>query len=301
MATVKYDFEDMNLDINYRWLQPPQIAYFVTTRDKRGNVNATPVTLGTLVAASLPRNGKPAEFFFTFALGSTDLHDPGNEIESRHAFHNLEETGECVISYIGAELAFASTVAGLPVPRSISEIDVAGLTELPSLKVGPPGISECPVNMEAVIRSSQPLGSYYRLYLAEIVAAQIDEKFVKEDDGIGVLAIDPLFEALIDRSDEPDGNIRLSYARIDSDSLTRMGVGLGCREDWIGTFPKWIEGEVARGKISREEGESILETGRLWKANPDPIGNSLIKKQLTEMLRRLCTRKEEGTSHGKTG
>src|SRR6056297_2901331 len=259
MATVSYDFEDLNLDINYRWLQPPQIAYFVTTCDEAGNVNATPVTLGTLVAASLPRNGRPGEFFFTFALGRVDIHDEGNEINARHGFLNLQSRGECVISYIGKDVARESTVAGLPIPRGISEIEVAGLTELPSKRVAPPGIAECPVNMEAVVVSSSPLGSYYQLYVVKIVGAQVDSAYVQQDRGCGVLAIDPLFEVLIDRDTERDGTTRLSYAKIDPDSLTSMGEGMGCSEDWIGTFPKWVESEVERGKITREEGEKILK------------------------------------------
>ena len=174
MDQTYYDFDDLSCDINYRWLQPPQIAYFVTTTDRTGNVNTTPVTLGTLVAAALPRGDKPSEYFFTFSLGKVHLKDEGNEIGVRHGFLNLRATDECVISYIGHSLVHASVVAGLPIPRGISEIDVAGLTPLPSQKVTPPGIAECPVNMEAKIVSSQPIGTYYELYLAQVVAASVD-------------------------------------------------------------------------------------------------------------------------------
>lgn len=50
---IKMDFERFDLEIdrhpdwNHRWLQPPQIAYLVSTLDRRGNANLTPVTMGT--------------------------------------------------------------------------------------------------------------------------------------------------------------------------------------------------------------------------------------------------------------
>ena len=45
----------------------------------------------------------------------------------------------------------------MPIPRGISELDVAGLTPLPSRKVQPTGVKECPINLEAKVISSQNL------------------------------------------------------------------------------------------------------------------------------------------------
>jgi len=53
-----------------------------------------------------------------------------------------------VISYFGNDLLRESWIAGMPIPSGISELDVAGLTPLPSKKVKPGGIAECPVNID---------------------------------------------------------------------------------------------------------------------------------------------------------
>ena len=290
MDQTYYDFDDLSCDINYRWLQPPQIAYFVTTTDRTGNVNTTPVTLGTLVAAALPRGDKPSEYFFTFSLGKVHLKDEGNEIGVRHGFLNLRATDECVISYIGHSLVHASVVAGLPIPRGISEIDVAGLTPLPSQKVTPPWIAECPVNMEAKIVSSQPIGTYYELYLAQVVAASVDSRYVDADTGLGVFAIDPVFEVAIDKDPPESDDARLSFARLDPAKIERTGDGMGCVGDWIGSFEKWIDGERQRGRISDSVASELLTLNRAWQRNRDPVENAEVKSELTERLRALCAR-----------
>lgn len=298
MNQTYYDFDDLACDINYRWLQPPQIAYFVTTTDGAGNVNTTPVTLGTLVSAALPRGDKPSEYFFTFSLGKVHLKDEGNEIGVRHGFINLRATDECVISYIGHSLVHESAIAGLPIPRGISEIDVAGLTPLPSQKVTPPGIAECPVNMEAKIVSSQPIGTYYELYLAQIVAASVDSRYVDADTGLGVLAIDPVFEVAIDRDPPKSDDARLSFGRLDPAKIERTGDGMGCVGDWIGSFEKWIDGERKRGRIGDSVASELLSLNREWQRNRDPVENAEVKSELTERLRTLCAREPGRRSHG---
>ena len=152
---------------NYRWIQPPQIAYFVSTIDSKDNHNITPVTLGTCIGTSFPRNDRPGEHFFSFSLGNANLPDEGNAIEIRHGLLNLKEVPECVISFIPASLMRQSTMTGLPIPRGISEIEVSGLTVLPSQKVRPGGIAECPINLEATVFQKIHLGHYYTHYLSQ--------------------------------------------------------------------------------------------------------------------------------------
>lgn len=290
MGNIYYDMNDMKCDINYRWLQPPQIAYFVTTVDNLGNVNVTPVTLGTLVCAQLPRDEKPSEYYFTFSLGSVDLDDEGNKLNIRHGHLNLKDVQECVISYIGYDLLNPSTITGLPIPRGISELDVAGLTSLPSKKVKPCGIKECPVNMEAKIISSQKIGSYYELYLCKIVGVSVSSEYVKRDkellDGLGIYAIDPLFEVSIKKGNTD--NVRLYYGRMDKKNIHRTSDDVGCYQDWVGHFDKWMKDEVKRGTITEQECDEILELNIRWQKNRDPKKNSKVKNELTKRLNKIC-------------
>jgi len=155
------------------------------------------VTLGTCIGASFPRDNRPGEYYFSFSLSCAKLPDEGNTLEIRHGLYNLEKVPECVISFIPAALMRQSTLTGLPIPRGISEIDVAGLSSLPSKKVRPSGIAECPINLEATVFQKIRLGHYYTHYLCKIIAVSVDEELLAKDRlGFGSLEIDPLFESI---------------------------------------------------------------------------------------------------------
>jgi len=106
----------------------------------------------------------------------------------------IRESGEFVLNIPSAKLLRAVDVCGVVSGRDIDKFARTGLTPLPSLKVAAPGIAECPVNLECVLRQSIVLGSHV-LLLSEVVALRADEEVV-EDGGIltgriGPLAYDP--------------------------------------------------------------------------------------------------------------
>jgi flavin reductase (DIM6/NTAB) family NADH-FMN oxidoreductase RutF len=283
MTVIRYDLEGPHPPRLTRWVQPPQITYFVTTMDRQGNVNSTPVTMGTCVGP-----------LTHFAFSLSNLGKPGFEKSDRqdlkHAYYNLKEIPECVISYVGHDLLRESWITGMPIPRGISEIEVAGLTPLPSAKVAPPGIAECPINLEARVVSTHLMPPVHTLYICDIVGFSVDEHYVERDmaewNGMGVLAIDPLFEVIIDPG--TTGNTRLVYARMDMESIERCPEDVGCEGDiWIGRFEQWMEAERNRGKMTDEELAEILALRRRWEADRDPVGNGAIKAELTRRLRRI--------------
>lgn len=283
MSAIFYDLEAPNPGRLVRWVQPPQITYLVTTIDAQGNVNSTPVTMGTCVG--------PLRHF---AFSLSNLGKPGFETSDRqdlkHAYYNLREVPECVISYVGHDLLRESWIAGLPLPRGISELDVAGLTPVPSHKVAPPSIRECPINLEVRVVSSHHMPPVHTLYICDIVGISVDAAYVERDQedwqGMGILAIDPLFEVLIDGG--ATGNTRLVYARMDPDSIERTPDDIGCLGDvWIGQFDQWIADEASRGRLADRELHEMLALREAWERDRDPVGNAQVKAELTERLRRV--------------
>ena len=101
MSETFYDLTLKGHGMWYRWVQPPQIAYFINTIDERGNVNSTPATLGTCVSVDMEPESF-GNFFFTFSLGHTDL----PHVPKRQSVSNLEQVPECVVSFIGAHLVW---------------------------------------------------------------------------------------------------------------------------------------------------------------------------------------------------
>jgi flavin reductase (DIM6/NTAB) family NADH-FMN oxidoreductase RutF len=308
------DFQHFDLEMsahrdwNQRWVQPPQIAYLVSTEDKAGNANLTPVTMGTAMAS--PGYG----WWYSFAV-----------FNERDACRNLLEVPECVISYYGPDLTYESWIAALPIPRGISEFDVARLSPLRSQKVKPSGVQECPVNLEMKVHFSQRLGGdgsaslpagqtgdcngvRYSLnaaggrgagstmFTGRIVSASIGKDYVRTDveavERVGVLFIDPVFEVLIARRQVgPDTPARLYYAKMQSAPLYRDSDDIGCSNDiWTGDFETWMFDEEKRGRISRQEREQLLRLDRQWGKDPDPERNGRAKTTLTEKLREVVWR-----------
>lgn len=273
------DLEDVTTkrpDQYHRWIQPPQIAYFVTSMDKEGNINSAPVTMGTTICS-------PDGFYIPFAIN-----DP-----KRQAFENLVEVPECVISYIGADHLEESWVAALPIPRGISELDVAGLTPLPSRKVRPCGIRECAVNLEARVVSMQELGPRCRMFVSLVVGASIGRDYLRRsaesEFKTGVMAIDPLFEVLIERA-SPGSPPRLHYAKLDRSRIHPTSEDLGSSHNWIGTFEEWMNSEKERGRIDEDEHSEIMDLYERWRTDRSPERNAQVKDQLTAKLKEAVWR-----------
>ena len=290
MEFVRYACKDGKMmGMHHRYIQPPQIAYFVTTCDKYGNMNTTPVTMGTAIGHN----------FFSFTLSNLhtnqddwDLDNNGWRDGIKQGYANLREVPECVISYYGHDLLRESWIAGCPVPKGISEIDVMGCTPLPSQLVRPCGIAECPINLEARVLHVHKLGARWTNYIVEIIGGSIhkwleDENAHGELAGYGMLAIDPLFEVKIASGDTEDtAAYRLYYDRLDFGKIERCPADVGYDADWIGTFADWMHDEVKHGHITPAEEALALELKALWDANRNPQENAAVRAELTALLRK---------------
>lgn len=282
MSRTFFDLLKSDKGFNYRWIQPPQVVYLVSTIDSFGNHNVTPVTLGTCVGVNSLPDAKESNYYFAFSVGSLDVPN----IPVRQAFANLNEVKECVISFPGAELQEQIWVAGLPLPRGINEIDVARLTAIPSKKVKPGGIKECPVNIETIVKTSCAVGHHYTLFVCQAVGISVSDEMLRADMenplAYGILNFDPVFETAI----ATDGHSapRLYFGQIDRKNLVRNPDDIGSSTKWLGSFEEWIEDEWTRGKISAQERSQILKWNETWQQNPDPESNSKIKDELTKIL-----------------
>ncbi len=272
----------------FRWVQPPQMVFLVSTQDQYGNANLTPVTLGTCVGVTSEDDQSETGYYIAFSIGKRDI----PELSARDAYRNLEECPECVIAYPGADLLEEIRATALPFPTGISEFDVTELTPLPSKRVAPAGIQECPVNLEAEVRTTFDLGKHFRLYITEVVGISIDHELARQDaeseEHTGALRVNPLFEtAMRIQEGVPP---RMLFRQIDMERVFHASDELGPSREWIGSFEGWMEDEVARGRLSRNEMSKILLLAEKWNANPDPKTNHETKMELSRWLRDL-TRK----------
>lgn len=290
MEFVKYSLEDGNLNgCHNRFIQSPQVAYFVTTCDKYGNMNTTPITMGTCIGHN----------FFSFTLSNLHVGEDEWDLDKnewkdgiKQSYANLREVPECVISFYGHDMVRESWIAACPVPKGISEIDVMGCTELPSTVVRPAGIAECPINLEAKVLHVHKLGAKWTHYVCEIVYASIHKELDEINRtgplaGYGMLNIDPVLEVYIAHGTTPEtSGLKLYYDTLDLSKIERCPEDIGYSADWIGDFEGWLKDESARGRINEEEIQRALELKKLWEVNRDPVANAAVKKELTDILKK---------------
>lgn len=111
--------------------------------------------------------------------------------KNRYSFEIIKNTGEFVVNITSRKLARAADICGVASGRDYDKFKLANLTPAPSLKVSPPMIAECPINLECQTRTVLDLGSHH-MFVAEIVATHIDESILDDQGRLDVQKLDPL-------------------------------------------------------------------------------------------------------------
>ena len=99
----------------------------------------------------------------------------------RYSYHMLKETGEFVVNLTTEDLAYAADWCGVRSGRDVDKWSEMKLTRGKASKLCyAPIIEESPVNIECKVTEIKSLGSH-DMFLAEVVAVQIDEAYMQEN------------------------------------------------------------------------------------------------------------------------
>ena len=104
----------------------------------------------------------------------------------RYSFEIIRTTREFVVNVPSLKQARAVDWCGVVSGRSEDKFAGAGLTPAAALKVRPPIVLECPLNIECRVKESLELGSH-TMFVAEVVAVQVSSDLV---DGKGRLRLE---------------------------------------------------------------------------------------------------------------
>ena len=147
----------------------------VTTVDREGRVNAAPFGL-----------------VFPFSTGSNPQILVG--VNSRwHTAQNIEATGEFVVNYASYSLLEKVAQTGLLYPEGVNELEKAGLTVLPALKVKPPRVAECYQHLECRLNQIIRPNENQMNCIGDIITITINEELLGKSKLDRVKAADPLF------------------------------------------------------------------------------------------------------------
>jgi len=115
----------------------PRPIAFVTTLSRAGVSNLAPFSFFNGVSGDPP----------VISISVATKRDGSK----KDTWRNIEETGEFVVNVVVPELMDAVIIGARELPHDVSELDLAKLATLPSVRVKPPRIAASPVQMECTL------------------------------------------------------------------------------------------------------------------------------------------------------
>jgi flavin reductase (DIM6/NTAB) family NADH-FMN oxidoreductase RutF len=147
----------------------PRPIAWVTTLDVQGRVNLAPFSFFNAFGANPP-----------VVVFSPTLRRDGSK---KDTLLNLEAVPEFVLNAAVENLAEPMNATSKELPPGQSEVDYAGLTLQPSIKVRPPRVAESPVKLECKVRQILPIGDgpiAANLVIGEVLLMHIDDSVLDE-------------------------------------------------------------------------------------------------------------------------
>ena len=164
---MQFDFTEIPPQECYKLLvstvTPRPIAW-VVSQDARGQINAAPFSFFNAFSGDPPVVG--------VGIGSTPVANP------KHTRANIRETGQFTVNLVSEENAEQMNVTAVDFETGVNELEKAGLTTLPSVRVKPPRIAESPVSMECELMQIVELGPDNGLVLGRVVMMHVRDDAV---------------------------------------------------------------------------------------------------------------------------
>jgi flavin reductase (DIM6/NTAB) family NADH-FMN oxidoreductase RutF len=155
----------------------PRPIALVTTLGPLGP-NAAPFSLFNMVGS--------APCMLMFSVGNQG---DGSE---KGTLQNVRHLGEFVVHICNEAIAERMNVCSTDFEHGINELEKAGLTALPSVKVKPPRIAEAPVQMECKLARIIEFGTRHHVIFGEVVLFHFHDGIVNERYRVDVHKLDPI-------------------------------------------------------------------------------------------------------------
>ncbi|MEM1810951.1 MAG: flavin reductase family protein [Thermofilaceae archaeon] len=130
----------------------------------------------TVLITTCDGSGKPnvATFSFFMPISFDPKYVAFSVAPQRHTFSNLREVGEFVVNVPTFDLLQKVWICGRYSGRDVDKFKLAGLTPVPSVKVKPPRVGECPVQLECVVELMREFGDHW-LVVGRVVAEHVEK------------------------------------------------------------------------------------------------------------------------------
>ena len=146
-------------------LVAPRPIALITSMDEHGRLNAAPFSAYNYLCTDPPIVG----------IGVTNR--PDQPAVPKDTARNIRRTGEFVVNVVTEDIADKMNVCATDFPPEMSEVDLAGFTTTPSLKVKPPRLAEAHAALECREHTTLEIGRS-RIILGRVVAFYVEDQYV---------------------------------------------------------------------------------------------------------------------------
>lgn len=188
----------------------PRPVAFVSTIDRKGNINLSPFSFFNAFSSN------PPVVVFSPARS-------GKDNTTKHTHDNVLEVPEAVINVVTYDMVHQTSLSSSTFPKGVNEFVKSGFTMLDSQLVQPPRVKESPVQMECKVKDVIELGKTAgagNLVICEVVLIHLSESVLNEKNFIDQHKID-----LVGRLGA-NWYVRASHALFDVAKPSSMGIGV---------------------------------------------------------------------------
>jgi flavin reductase (DIM6/NTAB) family NADH-FMN oxidoreductase RutF len=146
-------------------LVAPRPIALITSMDEAGHLNAAPFSAYNYLCTDPP----------IIAVGVTNR--PDQRYVPKDTARNIRRTGEFVVNVVTEDIAEKMNICATDFPPEMSEVELAGFTTAPSLKVKPPRIAEAHAALECREYTTMEIGRS-RIILGRVVSIYVEDRFV---------------------------------------------------------------------------------------------------------------------------
>jgi len=165
---MKFDLEKTSNSETYKLLigliVPRPIA-LITSMDEEGRLNAAPFSAFNYFCTDPPIVG----------VGVTNR--PDQAFMPKDTARNIRRTGEFVVNVVTEDIAERMNICATDFPPDMSEVEIAGFTTVPSVKVKAPRLAEAHASLECREYTTMEIGRS-RIILGRVVEIHVDDEFV---------------------------------------------------------------------------------------------------------------------------
>ncbi len=148
----------------------PRPVAFVSTIDKKGNVNLSPFSFFNAFSSN-----PPVVVFSPARSGRTNA--------TKNTHDNVLEVPEAVINVVNYDMVHQMSLASSEYPKGVNEFVKSGFSTIASEKVKPPRVKESPVQMECRVMEVVELGKNPgagNLVICEILLLHVSESVLND-------------------------------------------------------------------------------------------------------------------------